>query len=163
MCNLDRSFDRRYFRVILVQAQIADQGRRGDPRRARAQRNAYGADNPSAGGVQVPRERTARSMAGRMRAPSTPASRFEPHSIVSGRSVTSRIVTFGIEKIAQILSLLEFESKIDKQKSEIVVTAPDHRTDISGPHDLIEEIARMLTGAEITETARRHARELLKS
>jgi DNA repair protein RecN (Recombination protein N) len=27
----------------------------------------------------------------------------------------------------------------------------------------IEEIARMLTGAEITETARRHARELLKS
>ncbi len=28
---------------------------------------------------------------------------------------------------------------------------------------LVEEIARMLTGAEITETARRHARELLKS
>jgi phenylalanyl-tRNA synthetase beta chain len=48
-----------------------------------------------------------------------------------------------IEKIAQILSLLEFESKIDKQKLEIVVTAPDHRTDIGGPHDLIEEIARI--------------------
>jgi DNA repair protein RecN (Recombination protein N) len=27
----------------------------------------------------------------------------------------------------------------------------------------IEEIARMLTGAEITETARRHAREMLKA
>ncbi len=27
----------------------------------------------------------------------------------------------------------------------------------------VEEIARMLTGAEITETARRHAREVLKS
>jgi len=27
----------------------------------------------------------------------------------------------------------------------------------------IEEIARMLTGAEITESARRHARELLKT
>jgi DNA repair protein RecN (Recombination protein N) len=26
----------------------------------------------------------------------------------------------------------------------------------------VEEIARMLTGAEITENARRHARELLK-
>jgi phenylalanyl-tRNA synthetase beta chain len=48
-----------------------------------------------------------------------------------------------IEKIAQILSLLEFESKIDKQKSEIIVTAPDHRMDITGPHDLIEEIARI--------------------
>jgi phenylalanyl-tRNA synthetase beta chain len=48
-----------------------------------------------------------------------------------------------IEKIAQILDLLEFESKIDKQKTEIVVTAPDHRMDISGPHDLIEEIARI--------------------
>jgi phenylalanyl-tRNA synthetase beta chain len=48
-----------------------------------------------------------------------------------------------IEKITQILGLLEFESKIDRQKSEIVVTAPDHRTDIGGPHDLIEEIARI--------------------
>jgi DNA repair protein RecN (Recombination protein N) len=27
----------------------------------------------------------------------------------------------------------------------------------------VEEIARMLTGAEITDTARRHAREMLKS
>jgi phenylalanyl-tRNA synthetase beta chain len=48
-----------------------------------------------------------------------------------------------IEKIAQILGSLEFESKIDRQNSEIVVTAPDHRTDITGPHDLIEEIARI--------------------
>jgi DNA repair protein RecN (Recombination protein N) len=27
----------------------------------------------------------------------------------------------------------------------------------------VEEVARMLTGAEITETARRHAREMLKT
>ncbi|HET8676085.1 MAG TPA: DNA repair protein RecN, partial [Blastocatellia bacterium] len=27
----------------------------------------------------------------------------------------------------------------------------------------VEEIARMLTGSEITETARRHAREMLKA
>lgn len=41
------------------------------------------------------------------------------------------------------------------------------RTDISverlDRRGRVEEIARMLTGAEITETARRHARELLKS
>jgi DNA repair protein RecN (Recombination protein N) len=34
-----------------------------------------------------------------------------------------------------------------------------HKLDRSGR---VEEIARMLTGAEITESARRHARELLK-
>ncbi|MBN1569498.1 MAG: phenylalanine--tRNA ligase subunit beta [Acidobacteria bacterium] len=58
-----------------------------------------------------------------------------------------------IEKIAQILGLLEFESKIEKQKSELVVTAPDHRTDISGPHDLIEEIARIYGMDRIPLTA----------
>jgi phenylalanyl-tRNA synthetase beta chain len=56
-----------------------------------------------------------------------------------------RILGFdiGVEQIVHILILLEFESKIQNDKSEIVVTAPDHRTDISGPHDLIEEIARI--------------------
>ncbi len=56
-----------------------------------------------------------------------------------------RILGFDIEarQIAHILELLEFKSKIQGDKSEIVVTAPDHRTDIAGPHDLIEEIARI--------------------
>jgi phenylalanyl-tRNA synthetase beta chain len=48
-----------------------------------------------------------------------------------------------IEHIAQILGLLEFGCEIEKQKSRIAVTVPDHRTDIGGPHDLIEEIARI--------------------
>ncbi len=59
-----------------------------------------------------------------------------------------RILGFDIEveKIAQILESLEFKSAISHQQScnqSIVVTAPDHRTDITGPHDLIEEIARI--------------------
>src|SRR5450756_2838786 len=53
----------------------------------------------SAGGVHVPTDRTARSIAGRMRSASTPASRLLPHSMVSGRSVTSRIVTVGTPKM----------------------------------------------------------------
>ena len=39
------------------------------------------------------------------------------------------------------------------QRSEIVVTAPDHRTDITGPHDLIEEIARIYGLDRIPRTA----------
>jgi phenylalanyl-tRNA synthetase beta chain len=56
-----------------------------------------------------------------------------------------RILGFDVEvgHIAQILDLLEFKSKIEEQKSELVVTVPDHRTDIGGAHDLIEEIARI--------------------
>jgi len=40
-------------------------------------------------------------------------------------------------------------------RTEIAVERLDRR-------GRVEEIARMLTGAEITESARRHARELLK-
>jgi phenylalanyl-tRNA synthetase beta chain len=56
-----------------------------------------------------------------------------------------RILGFDIEldQIAKILERLEFKTKIEKEKSEIAVIVPDHRTDISGPHDLIEEIARI--------------------
>jgi len=58
-----------------------------------------------------------------------------------------------VEKIAQILESLEFRSEISSQRSEIVVTAPDHRTDITGPHDLIEEIARIYGLDRIPRTA----------
>jgi phenylalanyl-tRNA synthetase beta chain len=56
-----------------------------------------------------------------------------------------RILGFDIEidRIALLLESLEFKTKIEKEKSEIAVVAPDHRSDISGPHDLIEEIARI--------------------
>ena len=66
-----------------------------------------------------------------------------------------RILGFDIavEKIAHILESLEFKSEIQNQQSEIVVTAPDHRTDITGPHDLIEEIARIYGLDRIPRTA----------
>jgi phenylalanyl-tRNA synthetase beta chain len=56
-----------------------------------------------------------------------------------------RILGFDIDldQIAQLLERLEFKTKIEREKSEIAVIAPDHRTDISGPHDLLEEIARI--------------------
>jgi len=56
-----------------------------------------------------------------------------------------RILGFDVEveQIVRILGSLEFKSEINHQRSEIVVTVPDHRTDITGPHDLIEEIARI--------------------
>ncbi len=67
-----------------------------------------------------------------------------------------------VEQIAHILESLEFKSEtlaphasagVSNQQSEIVVTAPDHRTDITGPHDLIEEIARIYGLDRIPRTA----------
>ena len=56
-----------------------------------------------------------------------------------------RILGFDIEpeRIAQLLERLEFKTRMETDKAQIAVTAPDHRTDIGGPHDLIEEIARI--------------------
>ena len=66
-----------------------------------------------------------------------------------------RLLGFDLEvgQIVRILEALEFKSTINDQKSEIVVTVPDHRTDISGPHDLIEEIARIYGLDRIPRTA----------
>jgi phenylalanyl-tRNA synthetase beta chain len=60
-------------------------------------------------------------------------------------SEAKRILGFdmGFDRMIDILERLEFKTRTDSQKSEISVVAPDHRTDISGPHDLIEEIARI--------------------
>jgi DNA repair protein RecN (Recombination protein N) len=46
---------------------------------------------------------------------------------------------------------------------EVVTGRTEVRIDKLDRRGRVEEIARMLTGAEITETARRHAREMLKS
>jgi DNA repair protein RecN (Recombination protein N) len=48
------------------------------------------------------------------------------------------------------------EKEVVDGRTEVSVTKLDRRS-------RVEEIARMLTGAEITDSARRHARELLKS
>jgi phenylalanyl-tRNA synthetase beta chain len=60
-------------------------------------------------------------------------------------SEVKRILGFEIEvdQIVHILESLEFKSAISNQQSAISVTVPDHRTDCTGPHDLIEEIARI--------------------
>jgi phenylalanyl-tRNA synthetase beta chain len=66
-----------------------------------------------------------------------------------------RILGFdvSIEEIDRILTALDFKSEVRNQKSAIVVTAPDHRTDITGPHDLLEEIARIYGYDRIPRTA----------
>ena len=73
------------------------------------------------------------------------ASPVETVTITLPIAEVKRILGFEIEveQIVRILELLDFKSKIEQQKSGITVTVPDHRTDISGPHDLIEEIARI--------------------
>ncbi len=87
------------------------------------------------------------------------ANPVEAATVILPIAEVKRILGFdiGVEKIAQILESLEFRSEtlaphetasgssagVRNQRSEIIVTAPDHRTDITGPHDLIEEIARI--------------------
>lgn len=44
-------------------------------------------------------------------------------------------------KMADLLQRLEFAAEV--YADHLVVTAPDHRMDIEGPHDLVEEICRM--------------------
>jgi DNA repair protein RecN (Recombination protein N) len=61
---------------------------------------------------------------------------------------------------AQIARFADTHLLVDKQerrgRTEVGVARLDQRR-------RVEEIARMLTGAEITEAARRHAREMLKT
>ncbi|WP_420629382.1 phenylalanine--tRNA ligase subunit beta [Candidatus Leptofilum sp.] len=45
------------------------------------------------------------------------------------------------EEMAALLARLEFEAEV--HDDHLIVTAPDHRMDIEGPHDLVEEICRM--------------------
>ena len=60
----------------------------------------------------------------------------------------------------QIASLADHHFLVEKQ-------ARDNRTEIKvrelNAKEQVEEIARMLTGAQITETARKHAKEMLKA
>jgi phenylalanyl-tRNA synthetase beta chain len=44
-------------------------------------------------------------------------------------------------EMARLLERLEF--KVEVHDDHLVVTVPDHRMDIEGPHDLVEEICRM--------------------
>jgi phenylalanyl-tRNA synthetase beta chain len=48
-----------------------------------------------------------------------------------------------LEQAVALLDRLEFKSEILSPGSEIRVSVPDHRVDCTGPHDLIEEIARI--------------------
>ncbi|HEX8251214.1 MAG TPA: DNA repair protein RecN, partial [Pyrinomonadaceae bacterium] len=60
----------------------------------------------------------------------------------------------------QVASLADHHFLVEKQ-------AAKNRTEIRvkelSKTEKVEEIARMLTGKEITETARRHAKEMLKA
>ena len=97
------------------------------------------------------------------------ANPVETVTVTLADAEVKRILGFDIavEQIVQILESLEFKAEIlaphetasgssagvSNQPSEIVVTAPDHRTDITGPHDLIEEIARIYGLDRIPRTA----------
>src|SRR6185436_4087269 len=61
---------------------------------------------------------------------------------------------------AQIARFADAHVLVRKEVTDGNVDVSCERLDRRGR---VEEIARMLTGAEITETARRHARELLKT
>jgi phenylalanyl-tRNA synthetase beta chain len=69
----------------------------------------------------------------------------EPVTVNLTVAEVKRLLGFDVDadEIVRILESLEFKSEVRSQKSEIQVTAPDHRTDITGPHDLIEEVARV--------------------
>lgn len=45
------------------------------------------------------------------------------------------------EAIAELLGLLEFT--VEPRGDSLRVTVPDHRVDVEGPHDLVEEVCRM--------------------
>lgn len=45
------------------------------------------------------------------------------------------------EAIAELLGLLEFA--VEPQGDSLRVTVPDHRVDVDGPHDLVEEVCRL--------------------
>lgn len=63
-----------------------------------------------------------------------------------------------VEEMVRILSALEFgvsQSEIENRKSKFLVTAPDHRLDIEGEHDLVEEIARIYGYDKLPDTLMR--------
>jgi phenylalanyl-tRNA synthetase beta chain len=53
---------------------------------------------------------------------------------LSGLDLSSR-------EIAELLGLLEFE--VERRGERLLVIVPDHRIDIDGPHDLVEEVCRL--------------------
>jgi phenylalanyl-tRNA synthetase beta chain len=54
------------------------------------------------------------------------------------------------DEIAALLERLEF--KVEPYGDHLMVTVPDHRMDIEGPHDLVEEVCRMVGYDKIPST-----------
>ncbi|MFW6097978.1 MAG: phenylalanine--tRNA ligase subunit beta, partial [Chloroflexota bacterium] len=59
-------------------------------------------------------------------------------------------ITPSQKEIAEMLRALEFE--VDDAGDHLLVTAPDHRLDIEGSHDLVEEVCRVYGYDRIPET-----------
>ena len=53
----------------------------------------------------------------------------------------SGLTELGADEIADLLRRLEFSVEVDGDR--LSVTTPDHRIDIEGPHDLVEEVCRV--------------------
>lgn len=50
-------------------------------------------------------------------------------------------LNLSVSEMAELLGRLEFKAEV--HDDHLIVTAPDHRLDIEGPHDLVEEICRV--------------------
>ncbi len=80
--------------------------------------------------------------------------RAEPVPVMVTPEETARIlgVTFSREQIVDTLTVLGFDCSTDAASGEVAAIAPDWRSDISRPVDLIEEVARIIGYDEIPET-----------
>lgn len=67
----------------------------------------------------------------------------ESYPIVLTAAEVERIggLRLSAAEIQRILTALEFQ--VEGQNDHLLVTAPDHRLDITGPHDLVEEVCRI--------------------
>ena len=77
----------------------------------------------------------------------------EPVSVALSTDDVERSLGMAFERdqIASILEALEFDVML-LDETRILATAPDHRLDISGPHDLVEEIARIFGYDQLPST-----------
>ena len=67
----------------------------------------------------------------------------EPVVVKLGLEYTKRLSGLDLSgaKIAELLERLAFE--VEQNEDHLIVTVPDYRMDIEGPHDLVEEVCRI--------------------
>lgn len=76
----------------------------------------------------------------------------EPVTVELSPQYVQRLSGLSLEsdEIVSLLERLEFE--VEPYGDHLMVTVPDHRMDIEGPHDLVEEVCRMVGYDKIPST-----------